>query len=121
MDSLMGKPSRGAVLKALRNLPQDAYSAYDDAMERINLQDRDDAELAKKALTWVVYARRLLSPLELRHALAVELGIKSLDPDELIDDEVWASLCAGLIVIDEQNNVVRLVRELYTPLIILTF
>lgn len=113
MDSLVAKFTPAAVKKALQTLPQEAYGAYDDTMERIEMQRKDEVELAKKALAWIVYARRLLSATELRHALAIMPGMEALDLDDLVDNEIWISLCAGLVVIDD-HNVVRLVRKYNT-------
>jgi ankyrin repeat protein len=42
---------------------------------------------------------------ELRHALAVELLAVELDEDNIPDEELFSSLCAGLVIVDQQNNV----------------
>jgi hypothetical protein len=34
-----------------------------------------------------------------------------LDPDDITDDEILTSICAGLVVIDEKRNVIGLVRK----------
>jgi hypothetical protein len=109
----MEQQSRGSILDVLRNLPRDVHGAYSDAMERIKLQNQGDAELARKVLLWVVHARVLLSPEDLLYALAISPGMTSLNTDYLVDD--WLSTCAGLVVIDEELNVVRLVREYGFP------
>ncbi|RYP69154.1 hypothetical protein DL771_006248 [Monosporascus sp. 5C6A] len=85
-DSLKGKRSPKAIRAALKNLAtgSDAYDrAYDEAMERIEGQLKDEKELAKQALYWITCAKRPLTTIELQHALAVEVGEPELDPENL--------------------------------------
>jgi hypothetical protein len=67
--------------------------------------------LAKRVLSWITYAVRPLSVKELQHALAVMPDTTELDPDDITDDEILTSICAGLVVIDEERNVIGLVRK----------
>ena len=53
---------------------------------------------------------RPLTPGELRHALAVDLDEKELDRDNILDVEDILSVCAGLVIVDEESNVIRLVH-----------
>jgi ankyrin repeat protein len=48
--------------------------------------------------------------LELRHALAVEMNESELDQDILPDIEDMVSACAGLVTIDQQGDIIRLVH-----------
>ncbi|XDG04305.1 hypothetical protein ABKA04_003920 [Annulohypoxylon sp. FPYF3050] len=93
LDSLIGKRSPKAVRLALVQLPtgSGAYnSAYENAMKRIEGQVKDQEDLAKQVLSWVICAKRRLTTSELRYALAVEIGRHELDEDNLpdIDDMV---------------------------------
>jgi hypothetical protein len=111
MDSLAGKHNLAAVRRALEILPKEMNGTYDVAMERIEQQNEDDKELAKQVFSWITHACRPLSVKELQHALAVMPGMTSMDPDAIIDEEILTSVCAGLIVIDEESSIVRLVRK----------
>ncbi|KAI1192144.1 hypothetical protein F5B17DRAFT_437029 [Nemania serpens] len=96
--SLIGKYTPKAIRKTLENLVTGsrAYdAAYELAMARIRGQVREQAENAKKVLLWITCATRPLTKIELQHALAIE-------------DVV--SVCAGLVTVDEESNVVRLVH-----------
>ncbi|KAI1758603.1 hypothetical protein GGR53DRAFT_235544 [Hypoxylon sp. FL1150] len=113
LHSLRGKRSRKAVREALSNLARgsDAYdTAYNDAMERIKCQLSDQRDLAFQALSWVTYARRPLTTVEVRHALAVELDEPEFDEDNLPDLEDVMSACCGLLTVAEQTNIIRLVH-----------
>ncbi|CAG8976236.1 hypothetical protein HYALB_00012003 [Hymenoscyphus albidus] len=113
LDSLSGKKSLKALRTALKNLPSgsDAYdSAYKDAMVRIEGQIADEEELAKQVLSWITCAKRPLTTTELQHALAIETGESKLDQDNLPDIEDLVTVCAGLVTVDEQSNIIRLVH-----------
>ncbi|AEO70713.1 uncharacterized protein THITE_2057855 [Thermothielavioides terrestris NRRL 8126] len=85
-------------------------AAYDEAMARINGQMPGDRDLALKVLSWITCARWPLRALELRHALAVELGEEELDEENLPETEDMVSVCAGLVTIDHESGIIRLVH-----------
>jgi hypothetical protein len=110
---LIGKTTPKAIRATLKNLPSgsDAYNyAYEEAMDRIERQLADQEQLAKQALSWITCAKRPLTTTELQHALGVEESEPNLDEENLpqIDDIV--SVCAGLVTIDEESNIIRLVH-----------
>ncbi|CAJ2501096.1 Uu.00g039490.m01.CDS01 [Anthostomella pinea] len=117
LDSLVDKKSKTAMKRALDGLDsgEHAYDiAYDKAMERIKGQTRDQAELATQALSWITFAKRPLTTGELQHALAVEFedyGLTSLDLENFTDLDHILSVCAGLVTIDAETNVIRLVHH----------
>jgi hypothetical protein len=79
-------------------------------MERIEGQIADSQELAKQVLSWIACAKRPLTTSELRHALAVEIGESELDEDNLPEVEDMVSVCAGLVIVDEESDIIRLVH-----------
>ena len=79
-------------------------------MERIEGQVADSQELAKQVLSWIACAKRPLTTLELRHALAVEIDEPELDEENLPEIEDMVSVCAGLVTVDEESDIVRLVH-----------
>jgi ankyrin repeat protein len=98
---------------ALKNLAtgSGAYDqAYDDAMKRIHGQIKGHEELANQVLSWITCAKRQLTTIELRHALGVEVGGSELDEENLPEIEDMVSVCAGLVTIDEESGIIRLVH-----------
>ncbi|KAH7156175.1 ankyrin repeat-containing domain protein, partial [Dactylonectria macrodidyma] len=113
LESLVGKRSVKALRTALAKLPtgSEAYDcAYNDAMKRIEGQVHDQEELAKQVISWITRARRQLTTTELQHALAVEVGKVALDKDNLPQIDDMVSSCAGLVTVDKESNVIRLVH-----------
>ena len=122
MNSLIGKRSPKAIKTALQNLREQStdsnkdnkaqalYSAYEETMDRIERQNGDSPELAKEALSWITFAKRPLTTLELQDAMAVEINKPELDKDNLPDIEDIVSVCAGLVTVDEESHIIRLVH-----------
>jgi hypothetical protein len=113
VDSLLDKMTKSQVSSTLEGLRTGADaldSAYSEAMERIEGQMKGKRLLAKQALSWISYAQRPLTVPELCNALAIQPGTKVLDHDEIYDMDDILSVCAGLIIVDNESNIVRLVH-----------
>jgi hypothetical protein len=110
LDLLQEKLNVAGVRKSLQILPNGLDDSYNETMERICRQDEDRKQLAMQVFMWITYAVRPLRIGELQHALAVEPQTACLDPETIYDVEILLSVCAGLVVIDDEQHVVRLVR-----------
>lgn len=82
---------------------------YDRIMKAIHDQPENCMELALAILSWLVKARRILTVEEIQEAVSVELDRYELDEFDLPDRTTMLDVCAGLVMIDE-NNKVRLVH-----------
>ncbi|KAK4656916.1 hypothetical protein QC762_0040510 [Podospora pseudocomata] len=85
-------------------------SAYDQAMMRIVGQMPGCKKLAMEVLTWITCAKRQLTTLELQHALATKPGKSELDDGDLPCIGDMVSVCAGLVTVDENSGIIRLVH-----------
>jgi len=83
---------------------------YWSTLKRIEIQTKEDINLAMRAITLLTSAYRSLEITELQHALAVS-NDETFDGDDVVPEEVIISVCCGLIVVDEKSKVVRLVRK----------
>lgn len=97
-------------LEALPNGSQALDRAYDEAAQRIQGQEAGFKELAWRVISWITCAKRPLLSVELQHALAVEVSDSELGEDNLQDIEEMVSLCAGLVTVDEESTIIRLVH-----------
>ena len=79
-------------------------------MKRIDDQKSGFRVLAKRVLSWITYAKRPLTTSELRHALAVNIGDQELDEDNLRDIDDIVSVCLGLVTVDEETEIIRLIH-----------
>src|SRR3979490_1874835 len=103
MESLKDKLNPKKIMDALSKLSKGSDNldiAYKDAIERIHAQPAGLRDLAQEVISWIVYAKRRLTTEELREALAIEPGSKSLDDDNFTEIEDIVNSCAGLVTID---------------------
>ncbi|KAJ6496277.1 hypothetical protein C8R45DRAFT_1132329 [Mycena sanguinolenta] len=110
IDSLLTKHTVKAVREALKNMPGNVDGTYAEVVARINEQTPDDRGLAWLILSWMTHAKRPLRPAELQEALAVESGAAELDPENFLDMDSILSVCAGLVVIHEEDGIISLVH-----------
>jgi hypothetical protein len=111
MNALLEQSSEESVLHTLGNLPAEIDDIYDEAMTRIERQPKT-RELAARVLSWIAYASRPLSIEELQHALAVSPKMTHMKNHRaLVFESELTSVCAGLVVIDKKQRVIRLARE----------
>lgn len=113
MGHLINQPTKGDIKAALQDLGQGLEgldTVYAAAMERIQGQDRPVRKIALRVLAFIVYSRRPVTFHELRHALAVKPGTEEIDEDFCPSKTVILSKCAGLVTIEEESQIVRLVH-----------
>ena len=111
IDSLNRSISVNNVCKAVNSLPSGLNALYESTWGRIKAQSEEEVLLATSALVWLTYAYQSLTIEELQHALAVSDDLERFDEDDVAAEELIVSVCCGLIVVDAQSRIVRLVRE----------
>ncbi|CZR70019.1 uncharacterized protein PAC_19920 [Phialocephala subalpina] len=100
------KQSLKALRLALRALPRSLDDTYADALDRISRQDADDVQVAKKVLSWISFAKRPLSVVEIQHVIAteeLESHQTDLEDDAIPDEDVLTAVCVGLVAIDKES------------------
>jgi len=109
---LFGKLNVRGLKGALDKLPDNLEGVYEALMERIFVQDVERQAIAKAALIWITYAKRRLNVHELLHAIAIHFDpkITCLDSEILIDVEDLLSCCLGLVVVNREDEIIRLVH-----------
>ncbi|KAL8838546.1 MAG: hypothetical protein Q9170_002088 [Blastenia crenularia] len=110
LDSLAKKHNRQGIRLALEKLPSELYETYNEAIQRIMNQDKEDSKLARKILTWVLYTARKLTVQELQHALAVQPNTPNIEQDALIEPEILVSVCSGIIAVEADSNLVGFIH-----------
>jgi ankyrin repeat protein len=79
-------------------------------MDRIEGQSSEEITLAKEALSRITCAKRPLTTTELQHALALQIDQTDFDDGNKPDIEDVVSVCAGLVTIDDEGGIIRLVH-----------
>jgi len=86
---------------------EDVYGA---TIERIKAQGGDKSRLGMGALMWICHAEVPLSPKELCHALAIELGSTVFDVGNIPSIMTLVGCCQGLIIVDKEESAMRLIH-----------
>ncbi len=79
-------------------------------MKRIVGQMLGFKKLAMEVLAWITCAKRQLTTVELQHALATKIGTSGLDAGDLPHIGDIISMCVGLVMVDEESGIIRLVH-----------
>ena len=91
--------------------PLDVYKqVYSETLDRINSQGERDRDLARKVLIWITNAARLMTTKELCCALSIEAGDTEVDLDNWIPVDIIVLVCAGLVIVDIESDIIRLVH-----------
>ncbi|KAJ5826584.1 ankyrin [Penicillium robsamsonii] len=113
-DSIKTKITLKQIKETLSRIskgPEAYEKAYKDAQCRIEGQNPDASKLAMDVLMWITCSKRQLSSWELQEALAVEPGTLCMDKDNIPQVKTMVSVCAGLVVVDEESKIMRLVHH----------
>ena len=110
IESLASQLNKAAVRNALDKLPQGLDDTYDEALQRIQRQGQPSVEMAYRVLSWISYAYRPLTVEGLRCALAVTPGHFTFDEDAMTPESTLVSICAGLVTVDTESKIIRLVH-----------
>jgi ankyrin repeat protein len=83
--------------EALKKLPPDLPSSYERILERVNRSSRENQELVKKTLHWIVYAEGYIGPEVLIQALAVRDEERHFDSNSMTTEEDILHWCSSLV------------------------
>lgn len=99
------------VREALKSLHKELDETYQSTIDRIWSQRDEALALAKQVLSWLTYAKRSLTVVELQLALSITpADTHGLDKEALPDQDFLISVCAGLITVDRESNIIRFVH-----------
>lgn len=113
MDSLHGAYTLDDVEMILEAMPtgEDAVGqTYDATLQRIKAQLARKRALAQSVIGWIVLSKRALTAVELQHAVGIRPHIFKYPKRNVTKLETNLGACLGLVSIDAETNVVRLVH-----------
>jgi hypothetical protein len=99
------------VRETLVNFPPEIQKVYRHTWMRILDQPSNKGIRAQNCIIWVLHAPKSMTVAELQHLSAICLETQEFDPDRIIHIDTIIELCRGLLVVDEETSLVRLVRE----------
>lgn len=106
----MNEPTAGEMEDALESLPHTLQDAFGETLARIQSQHNGRKRLGMNTLMFIFHAKRSLSVEELSEALAIRSGQYFLNPRYQPSQKSIVESCLGLVTIDEETSIVRLVH-----------
>ena len=110
VQSILDQVTKSGIRKSLCNLSSSLDKVFHQSIQRIQKQREGLQQVAMSSLMWMIYARRVLSTEELRHALATQLGDSELDRDKLVSLKTILESCSGLVTTDSESSSLRFVH-----------
>jgi ankyrin repeat protein len=89
---------------SLRQIANGLHVAYDATIQRILCQGEGRSQRAFKVMNLMLLAQRPLTSAEMEHAVSIEQGSQDIDLDDIVPAPTLASLCAGLVAIDQHGD-----------------
>ncbi|QKX55818.1 uncharacterized protein TRUGW13939_02916 [Talaromyces rugulosus] len=109
LDELLDLVTIYQIRKALERPPQGLQQALEATLQRIDAQPLARRTLARRLLSWIMLAERRLKMNEVVTAFAVEDG-EELHPDNMPSADILHQVCAGLVILNKDDNTVGLVH-----------
>ncbi|KAF8963115.1 hypothetical protein BDZ97DRAFT_1662009, partial [Flammula alnicola] len=108
IEMVKGANTLKKLREILESLPSGVHAMYSSTVARIESQSGDDSSLAMRALLWLTYAWCPLEVTELQDALAISNDAGIFDPDNVTEKSLLVSVCCGLVVVDQETDIIRL-------------
>ena len=102
----------GEKRRRLSSLPKSPTDAYHGVIDRMT---PDDLKFARRILGWVLHAQRILTMPELQEALAIEIGVASLNQQDITSAEEMISACGGFVDHNQDSDLVTFSHETVRP------
>ncbi|KAH6889038.1 hypothetical protein BKA70DRAFT_1163664, partial [Coprinopsis sp. MPI-PUGE-AT-0042] len=110
LDALGECFSAQDVTDTLKAFPSSIEDVYRQTWSRISNEGRKHASLAQAVLIWVLNASRSMTIDELERAVATSPDTHKFEPGRLVPGATLVSICGGLITVEEESRLVRLVH-----------
>jgi hypothetical protein len=77
----------------------------------LSVKRQKKVSLAKKVLLWVLLLTRSMTMRQLQQAIGTSPITHQFDSGRNVEEEMLLRVCCGLVVVEEESGLVRLVRE----------
>ncbi|KAH6873701.1 hypothetical protein BKA70DRAFT_1028051, partial [Coprinopsis sp. MPI-PUGE-AT-0042] len=110
LDALCECATAYEVRQTLEKFPSSIQDVYLQTWNRVLEQKSSHVLLAKTALLWVLNSSRPMSIEELERAVAISPETYKLEPTRLAPGTTLIAFCRGLVTLEEESKLVRLVH-----------
>ncbi len=110
IHAVLDSVSAGEMEEALDTMPQGLDDAFEETLQRIQVQPENRKTMAMNTLMWISHAKRPLLIGELVDVLAIKSSERSLNKRNRPSQRLVLECCFGLVTLDEESSVIRLVH-----------
>lgn len=110
IHAVLDSVSAGEMEEALDTMPQGLDDAFEETLQRIQVQPENRKALAINTLMWISHANRPLLMRELVDVLAIKSSERSLNKRNRPSQRLVLECCFGLVTLDEESSVIRFVH-----------
>ncbi|KAL8828698.1 MAG: hypothetical protein Q9191_002441 [Dirinaria sp. TL-2023a] len=110
INAVLNGVSAGEMEAALETMPCGLDGAIEETLHRTQQQQSSRKNLSVKALMWISYAKRPLRVDQLADALAINSTDRTWNPRNRPDSRLILESCLGLVTLDQESSVIRLVH-----------
>lgn len=110
IHAVLDSVSAGEMEEALDTMPKGLDDAFEETLQRIQVQPENRKALAMNTLMWISHAKRPLLIGELVDVLAIKSTERSLNKRNRPSQRLVVECCFGLVTLDEESAVIRLVH-----------
>jgi ankyrin repeat protein len=104
LDTISHHSSPATRRAAIKKLPRGLDATYIRMLQMIEEKSEEYLEMACKAITWVIFARRLLTLEELTIAVSIAPGQEFTD-DQKLDEKCLVEICSSFLNVNAQKRV----------------
>ena len=98
------------VRRILNSFPARIEDVYLRTWQTIHQEGEEGAELVRSVLLWVLNASRSMTLKEIERAVATSPSTFEFEADRVVPGSTFLAMCHGLLVVEEESQIVRLVR-----------
>ncbi|KAH6870869.1 hypothetical protein BKA70DRAFT_365526 [Coprinopsis sp. MPI-PUGE-AT-0042] len=110
LDALCECTTAHEVRQTLEEFPSNIQHVYLQTWNRVLEHKSNHVLLVKAALVWVLNSSRSMTIEELRRAVAISPETYKFEPNRLAPGTTLIALCQGLVTLEEESKIVRLVH-----------
>ncbi|KAH6870872.1 hypothetical protein BKA70DRAFT_1069663, partial [Coprinopsis sp. MPI-PUGE-AT-0042] len=110
LDALCECATAHDIRQTLEEFPLNIQDVYLQTWNRVLEQRSSHVLMAKAALVWVLNSSRPMTIQELERAIATSPETYKFEPNRLAPGKTLMALCCGLLTLEEESRLVRLVH-----------
>ena len=115
VDALRSCVNLRQVRRILDGFPSQIEGAYVQTWNRILDENEENLSLLKMVFIWVLTATRSMTLKELERVVSICPETFTFQADRVVPGSTFMTMCRGLLVVEEESQIVRLVRECTRP------